>query len=282
MAVHRPGEISDDTAERLLAGEQSGPPRLVRLLHAASAPPRDHELSGEEIAVAAYRRRGAKPARLALRPAVRAAWASAFGVKLALAALATGAAGIALAAGVGVLPNPLHVGVPSNAVQHGATGPRVVAPKTAGSGNLLSPSVSLLTGPPSPDTVGLCEAYLAKMAINPGAAKADPVFDTLATLAGGSNNVADYCTLVVTWSPTPNPSSWGKHPSGHPTPHPTGSPSHHGGGGSTLGEQGTATTKGHECPTSVLPEASQSSWTGQAAVASSSVWSEQALAQGCW
>ncbi|WP_329246584.1 hypothetical protein OG417_51940 [Actinoallomurus sp. NBC_01490] len=86
--------LDPDTAERMLRGEPTGPPRLARLLAAASAPPETGRAEGEQAALAAYRaarlgsraRRGRRiPALLSLKAAL-----------IGLALLLTG--GVAVAA----------------------------------------------------------------------------------------------------------------------------------------------------------------------------------------
>lgn len=47
--------LDRDTVERLLRGEDTGPPRLAALLTAASAKPLRHDRRGEEIVVTAFR-----------------------------------------------------------------------------------------------------------------------------------------------------------------------------------------------------------------------------------
>ncbi|MCW2865695.1 MAG: hypothetical protein JWP48_7403 [Actinoallomurus sp.] len=53
--MNDPG-LDRDTAERMLRGEPTGPPRLAALLAAASSEPPAEELDGEQAALAAFRR----------------------------------------------------------------------------------------------------------------------------------------------------------------------------------------------------------------------------------
>ena len=75
--------------------------------------------------------------------------------------------------------------------------------------------------------VGLCAAYHAAVADNPGKALNNPAFTVLITAAGGKGNVAAYCATVLASSsgtpshPTAAPPA---HPS-VPTTHPTAGPS---------------------------------------------------------
>jgi hypothetical protein len=75
--------------------------------------------------------------------------------------------------------------------------------------------------------VGLCTAYQAAVADNPGTALDNPAFTALIAAAGGKDNVAAYCATVLARSsgtpshPTAAPST---HPSA-PTTHPTAGPS---------------------------------------------------------
>ncbi|MGI5224683.1 hypothetical protein [Actinoallomurus sp. CA-142502] len=67
-----------DTAERMIRGEPTGPPRLARLLAAASALPETVRTEGEQAALAAYRaahadRRGRRRRRVPALISVKAA-----------------------------------------------------------------------------------------------------------------------------------------------------------------------------------------------------------------
>jgi hypothetical protein len=229
----------------------SGPDELRRVLAAASAPAEARELAGEQAAVAQFRASYAdsvQPVRR--RSVIKTAAAKVIGAKVvlgaALAALATG--GVAVAAATDHLPGP--------GSHHSQAGPaaesshvRQVSPSTpttpSGQPTPTGPRGQSGTHPssshasaasPSPSLVGLCTAYEAKVADNPGKALTGPAFTALITAAGGSDNVAAFCVTVLgDGHPTGSPSHPTGSPTTHPTPpttyptppttHPTGSPS---------------------------------------------------------
>ncbi|GAA4502986.1 hypothetical protein GCM10023191_055270 [Actinoallomurus oryzae] len=86
--------LDPDTAERMLRGEPTGPPRLARLLTAASAPPQTGPAEGERAALAAYR--AARLGRRARRGRRIPALLSLKAILIGLALLLTG--GVAVAA----------------------------------------------------------------------------------------------------------------------------------------------------------------------------------------
>src|SRR5262245_26196536 len=92
-------------AERLLAGTDSGDDVLGRLLAAARAPGQPAELRGEAAALGAVRIGATREPRGRVVAGHRL-WPRLVGVKVAAAALAVTAAGVAVAAGTGVLPDP--------------------------------------------------------------------------------------------------------------------------------------------------------------------------------
>jgi hypothetical protein len=73
-------------------------------------------------------------------------------------------------------------------------------------------------GSPSPSLVGLCTAYLAGVAENPGRALDNPAFTALITAAGGKDNVIAYCTAIL---PSAHASGTPSHPTAGPPSHPT-------------------------------------------------------------
>ena len=79
-------------------------------------------------------------------------------------------------------------------------------------------------GSPSPSLVGLCAAYRAGVANNPGRALDNPAFTALVTAAGGKDNVSAYCTAILA---SPHPSGTPSHPTASPPRHPTEPPSTH-------------------------------------------------------
>lgn len=96
------------TAERMLRGEPTGPPRLAALLTAVSSEPPPGRPDGEEAAVAAFREARSLPSRRSYRRRLTAAgWKAALvGLLLALAG------GAAMAATGHHLPRPLGNGQP--------------------------------------------------------------------------------------------------------------------------------------------------------------------------
>ncbi len=244
MSTHRISRVRRDTAERLLAGQPAGPLPLARVLGAAAAPASVRELAGEPAAVAHFRatRTGsaATHRRAEFRPAlVKTAVASLFTVKVltgvAVAAAATG--GVALAAATDTLPGPLHGAahgaVHAPAVPGSASAAQVAAPpRTSATHDAeaapAKPSVAASPATPSPSLTGLCTAYQAGVASNPGKALDNRAFAALITASGGKDKVAGYCTAQLAAAHPAGGSS--SHPNNRPsTPassrHPTGPPS---------------------------------------------------------
>jgi hypothetical protein len=118
----------------------------------------------------------------------------------AVAVLAAGAGGVAVAASTGVLPNPVN---PHSSTTHS---------QAPGKGGAASPS---------PSVVGLCTAYRSGAGADHGNALESPAFQALITAAGGKDLVDAFCTGILG---TPAPPA---HPTGPPTAHPTGEPTDH-------------------------------------------------------
>lgn len=80
---------------------------------------------------------------------------------------------------------------------------------------------------PSPSMVGLCRAFQAKAADNPGKALENPAFTALITTAGDKEKVAAYCDALLA-SQKPTHTAPTNAPSGRPaqtrTTRPTGKP----------------------------------------------------------
>jgi hypothetical protein len=233
--------ITRASAEQLLtARSHGGSSELRRVLADASGPATARELRGESAAIAQFR-----AARLDVIPPPRkASMVKTAAAKLLAANLVIGATvaagGVAVAAATNHLPGPLHhasapvaVGeshsqgaLPSASNRPSPLPTPTTAPGRSGahpSGSTTHPA----QGSPSPSMVGLCTAYQAAVADNPGKALNNPAFTVLITAAGGKDNVAGYCATVLASSsgtpshPTGAPSS---HPSAPTTP-PTGGPS---------------------------------------------------------
>jgi len=221
MGRYRIRRIDAETAERLLAGDSVRSDPLADLLAAAAAPARSREFAGEEAAVVAFRyaRLRPAPARHA-RSAVGSRWAWLLSIKAAAITLAVAAAGVALAAGTGVLPNPMvDVDSPSG-------GPNASTPQNGMTATDASfwGTTSASPGPPGPGSssslVGLCQAYLAQLANKPDKLPDSPPFAALITAAGGVEKVVSFCEELLRTQP-------GVHPSGPPSDHPTGKSSEH-------------------------------------------------------
>lgn len=134
-----------------------------------------------------------------------------------LAVTATG--GVALAAANGTLPNPLSD--PSAKPSVHATGKPSDAAKGKGPSDAK--------GSPSPNLVGLCRAYQAGVADNPGKALENPAFTVLITAAGSEDDakITAYCdTMLANEKGKPSkepvrPTGTPSHPAGKPETRPT-------------------------------------------------------------
>ncbi|WP_344660493.1 hypothetical protein [Catenulispora subtropica] len=216
---------------------------VARLLAAATAPPRPHELRGYEAARRAFERAGtagATPVRRAGLPLRRM-----IGVKVAAVAGALTVTGVAVAAEADVLPTPLQrvahqmlggVGVPdpdpdpapstapglasSSSTRPGTPHPTGTTPggRTGSSGGSLpgtptgtptgtgSASAPGSSSAADTDVLTLCRAYTAQE--QGGAALSAPDRRRLATLAGGEEKIAGYCArMLAPASPQPSDSA---------------------------------------------------------------------------
>jgi len=216
MNTHRNHRIDRDLTEELLRGAPAAMRRvgpLAASLAAARAPARPDELVGEQAAVAAFD--GAARLDPVLQPRrtsmLKIALAKLLSAKAAAVVAATGASGVALAAGTGVLPNPL--------VELPAAPPASHAPATTPAPEPSHPATGRPAATPSASLVGLCRAYTAEVGANPGRALDNPAFTVLVTAAGGAEQVAEFCaTLSATDG---SPSRRGADPAGRPTAIPT-------------------------------------------------------------
>ncbi|BCJ58352.1 hypothetical protein Jiend_17740 [Micromonospora endophytica] len=243
-----PRSMDRDTAERLLDGDPVALSRAGRLavpLRAARGPIRPDELAGEQAALAAF----VAAADLTRRPAPRREpmlkifLTKLLTAKAASVIAATGLGGVALAGGTGVLPNPLV---------DPATPPATHAPAAPGSDR---PQPTTATGPtgaagsPASSLAGLCEAYAAGAADNPGKALENPAFTELVEAAGGADKVQDYCADALSDEsrrrPSIAPPATGR-PSDRPTPAP-------GGGAPTSRPDTPATKRPSGVPNGTVP-----------------------------
>lgn len=218
MSTHGHGPVDRRTTERLLdtaaAGRPVGPDPLVRLIRAATLPGGGRELAGEDLAVAAFRdaRHTAVTARR--RGSLRASLAKLVSVKIAALAGALAVGGVALAAGTGALPDLPYIGPASHT-------PAVHSTTTNEPGGDGARS----HGSPSPSLVGLCHAWLAGVADNPGKAPQNPAFGQLLTAAGGRDQVQRYCDdLLASAAPDKDKGGPDGKPSGTPGGRPTETP----------------------------------------------------------
>lgn len=199
MSAQRPARIDRATAEQLLrggpVGAQAAPEDLVDLFAAAAAPASARELAGEPAALAAFRAARLGPVHQPRRrQMIKSTLAKLFTVKAAAAlAAATAAGGVALAASSGTLPNPLAGGGAEDTKPTAAHATARPAPD-ASHGERGNAS-------PSPSLVGLCHAYTAGAANNPGKALENPAFTALITAAGGKDQVAGYCVKILAAAP---------------------------------------------------------------------------------
>ncbi|MEG3632187.1 hypothetical protein [Micromonospora palythoicola] len=211
------------TADRLLDADpvalsQAGP--LAAPLRAARGPARHDEMAGEHLAVAAFRAAAdlAPEPRPRRESMLRITLAKLLTVKAATVVAATGVGGVALAAGTGALPNPLVDPTTRPATQAPAA-PTATPSLPAGPADRADVSDS-----PSPSLTGLCQAYTAGAATNPGKALENPAFAELVEAAGGAGQVDEYCADAASKDrarPTGAPSGAGR-PATRPTPNPRG------------------------------------------------------------
>jgi hypothetical protein len=242
MTSHPP-KMNRATAEQLLTG-QRGRTGVHRVLAAASAPGTARELASESTAVAQFRTANLHPVnpvrrRSVLKTAAAKLLAAKVVVGAAVAAAATGGIAVAAAANLGsgpanhgtrpaVAASGTHpTGRPST--QPGRPSP-LPTPTSAGRPSSAHPSSSAsraAEGSPSPSLVGLCTAYQAGVATNPGRALDNPAFTALIIAAGGKDNVIAYCAAIL---PGPHPSGTPSHPTAapsSPSSHPAEPPSTH-------------------------------------------------------
>jgi hypothetical protein len=206
-------------ADRLLAGTVRGPDPLARLLAAASSPARPDELAGEDAAVMAFRGAGRISGHVVggAESPVRAGalwrfWARGLTVKAAVLGLAVAAAGVALAAGTGVLPTPFvdvdspfgHVPEPIvTSSEYLRSNSSTTEPGT-GEPNASQAAPSL---PPDTSLVGLCRAYQARKDKDPGESMDSAAYARLVAAAGSEEQAASFCDALLADEIQPSPTS---------------------------------------------------------------------------
>jgi hypothetical protein len=199
-----PLALDEGTAERMLGGRldpADAPPAYVRaamVLEAIAAPPSSGELADEAATVAAL----ASVARSSPYPAARrrpTVLTKLLSAKIAAAAAAAAlSVGGVAAAATGTLPDP------AQRVAHqmlGAAG--VPAPDDhADAANDASKADHSPTGPDASGAAkaGLCRAWQAGQGGEHGKKNDATAFKALATAAGGSDKIADFCKDVTTAS----------------------------------------------------------------------------------
>ncbi|GII24782.1 hypothetical protein [Planosporangium mesophilum] len=207
-----PRHIDRRTAEQLLSGAPMGArhphPPLAAVLTAAAVPGRPGELTSEDVSASAFRtaamQPGGQPGRLSV---IRSAVMRVLTVKvIAVAAATTTVGGVALAAGVGTLPNPLTPPAPASSAGFSAAHPAVTTRSPGKVDGSTGPRKSHgpdASKPPSPAVVGLCRAYLAgNNAKKREQMLANPAFSTLVTAAGAKDKVDGFCQALLAATPS--------------------------------------------------------------------------------
>jgi hypothetical protein len=254
--------ISRKAADQLLdgaAGPDQGSPTglmgsgpLISVLAAASAPGREDELAGEQMAVAAFEANHlASVANFRREQMIKSPLAKILTVKVLASVLVVGASGgVALAASTGTFtgsgPGPgsapasagssvaAQVTPPGGALQPSASdsgSASASAPGGDGQQAQASPSASDSSSPASiPQTAaGLCTALAANAAGTSGSltkaaqtqalaggavsgALKSPEFSSLVSTAQSAVNVPDYCALLLSLPQLPQPAQLTKLP----------------------------------------------------------------------
>jgi hypothetical protein len=190
-------------AERLLSGSLDDDHPVGRLLAAAAGPTRPEEIAGEAAAVMAFHgaRRAAMPAAPVTHRPRRRTGRALIPIAAGVAA-AVAAAGIALAAGTGVLPGPwVNVDspdpqAPATVITGGATTDAQSSSSGAtASGGASVPSAS--TTPSIEDLIGLCHSYQTRNDKDPGKSMDSNAMARLTAAAGGEERIAAFCEALV-------------------------------------------------------------------------------------
>lgn len=246
MGMERNRRTNRTAAERLLSGDPTACGDLADLLAAAASPVPDGILAGEDAAMAAFRAARHEPARrrLSLGPST----ARLLTAKIAaLVVVVLGAGGVAVAATTGVLPNPLRTHPtgpgPALATQRSTPtpAPSPTAPGSSGSSPTAGPSPAA-----SANLHGLCTAYAAQLAAGHSHVLDNPAFGRLIAAAGGTSQVAAYCSALT--APSAGTTAPGHRGIGS-TNHPTGKPGATRGGGSDTHATGPRSSHPGGAPT---------------------------------
>jgi hypothetical protein len=241
MGTSRVRRIGSREAEQLLTADSdtSAYPDLSHLLTAAAAPPRPDELTGLNLAVAAFEAAGQQDPPSVPAASVRRVFARSVAVKAVAGVAVVLFGGTALAAETGNLPggsqqhahnlfSALGVPPPSARVTSAApsAAPTTPSPTPSSGGRTATPGLT------STATAGLCRSWVARQK-NP---KNKPInaaaLRKLAAAAGGEEHIAAFCTALLGGGPaqtaTQSPGAGAATPShpgngnghGKPTPNP--------------------------------------------------------------
>ncbi|RNL62400.1 hypothetical protein EFK50_11535 [Nocardioides marmoriginsengisoli] len=230
MTTRREKRLSRRAAERALDRTgASGTASVDKILDAATAPPTNFELNREADTVAMFRTVQlspvAAPVRRSLLQATLARLAAAKVAVAAGTAVLLAGGGVAFAASTGHLPGQKNDDPKPKPPAHATHTPGKKAPGRPSDKpapgkptKTSSPSGPKATTAPSPSLKGLCNAYQAGVADNPGKALDNPAFSALAAAAGGKEQIGAYCDGLI--GPDTDPSeSAGAEPT--KKPHPT-------------------------------------------------------------
>ena len=252
MNTRHSRKMSRSAAELLLDGHTGpDPDQLTRVLAAAAAPARDSELSGEQMAVAAFEANHLGPVATSQKAhkSMLAKLLTAKVLVTSLAAFATG--GVALAATTGTLTGPrsAHVGISGTASQPASTPTPLGTPSDSASQQpTTAPStqsgVGIGTQPTasaSPSSTAsqslpqgataLCQALIGDVTSVSGGTLSQsgevqalssaklpqelkkPEFSSLVSTARSATAVSDYCALLLDLPQLPDPSALAQLPS---------------------------------------------------------------------
>jgi len=208
MSIHQNRPIDHEDAEQILRGDpaaRAGRSRLDGVLAAAAAAAGAWETAGEDAAAAAFAAAHlASPPQRRRTSMLKSGVAKILTVKVAAACLAIGGAGVALAAGTGVLPSPL----PKPPAQHSVDPSPSAHPRPSG-------RPSRHPGLPA-ELLKLCQRYAADP---DGARLGDlgrPEFGKLVEGAGGKDRdrVDHFCADVLESDPSGTPGDYPDDPDG--------------------------------------------------------------------
>jgi hypothetical protein len=206
MRTPRPSRIGPDHAEQLLAGGPGAPDHagLARLLSAAAAPARPHELAGEQAMVAEFVRVYREPAPRVQPPRARGVRLPRFGrmaaVKVAAGVALLAAGGTAFAAETGNLPGPAQRRAHDLFSPLGVPAPVTSAGRDAVTDRPPSPAAPSAVRSPEPShsaAVALCRAWVESRRGPHAPQMPAEERRALVTAAGGVAAVPTYCVRVL-------------------------------------------------------------------------------------